>query len=46
MRGRVPVIGLNTWSFSRGGKVDDSIIIAEGAKDAVEKALAAVRREL
>jgi len=42
----VPVIGLNTWSFSRGGKVDDSIIIAEGAKDAVEKALAEAEEQI
>ncbi|MDD5094740.1 MAG: TIGR00725 family protein [Dehalococcoidia bacterium] len=38
----VPVIGLNTWEISRKGKADDSIIIAEDAKDAVQKALKAI----
>ena len=31
----VPVIGLNTWSISRKGKADKSIILAENAADAV-----------
>jgi len=37
----IPVIGLNTWSFSQGQGVDDSIIRAESVEDAVDKALAA-----
>jgi len=37
----IPVIGLNTSSFSQGQGVDDSIIRAESVEDAVEKALAA-----
>ena len=36
----IPVIGLNTWALSIGGRADDNIIIAENAEDAVEKALA------
>ena len=34
----IPVIGLNTWSLSIAGKADNSIIIAENPKDAVNKA--------
>lgn len=41
LNGRIPVIGLNTWSFSQDQEADDSIIRAEGAGDAVNKALAA-----
>jgi uncharacterized protein (TIGR00725 family) len=35
----IPVIGLNTWSLSRNGKQDNSIIPAENPTDAVNKAL-------
>jgi uncharacterized protein (TIGR00725 family) len=35
----IPVIGLNTWSLSRDGKQDDSIILAENPTEAVNKAL-------
>ena len=38
----VPVIGLNTWSLSKAGKINDSIIIAQNASEAVQKALSAV----
>ena len=38
----VPVIGLNTWSISIRGRVDDSVIPAADAREAVEKAVAAV----
>ena len=42
----IPVIGLNTWSFSRNGQIDEKIILARDPKDAVEKALdAAEKRE-
>ena len=34
----IPIVGLNTWSISRNGQVDTSIIMAEDAFDAVEKA--------
>ncbi len=37
----IPVVGLNTWSFSSHGKQDDSIILAHDPVDAVEKAIAA-----
>jgi uncharacterized protein (TIGR00725 family) len=35
----IPVVGLNTWSMSRSGQEDKSIIQAEDAVDAVEKAI-------
>ena len=35
----IPVIGLNTWSLSRNSKQDDSIILAQNAIEAVDKAL-------
>jgi len=34
----IPVIGIDTWSLAKGGKIDSSIIPAENAIDAVEKA--------
>lgn len=34
----IPVIGIDTWSLSKGGKINSSIIPAESATDAVEKA--------
>ena len=39
----IPVIGLDTWSFSRNGEVDSRMIIARDAVDAVEKALEAAK---
>ena len=39
LRNDIPVIGLNTWSLSIGGKSDNSIIPAESPADAVNKAL-------
>jgi len=35
----IPVIGLNTWSLSRKGQPDNSIIPAQDAAEAVDKAL-------
>ena len=35
----IPVIGLNTWSLSRNSKQDNSIIPAQNATEAVDKAL-------
>ena len=39
LKSGIPVIGLNTWSMSRKGQEDKSIIPAEDAVDAVEKAI-------
>ena len=35
----IPIIGLNTWSLSRNSKQDNSIIPAQNATEAVDKAL-------
>ena len=40
----IPVIGLNSWSFSINGQVDHRITIAKDPEDAVEKALEAARK--
>jgi len=40
LKGGVPVVGLRTWSFYRNGEEDKSIIKADDAVDAVEKAIA------
>ena len=39
LRNGIPVIGLNTWSLSRSGQPDNSIIPAKNPADAVSKAL-------
>jgi uncharacterized protein (TIGR00725 family) len=43
LRNGIPVIGLSTWTLCKGGQVDDSIVVAENARDAVDKALAAIK---
>ena len=43
LKSDIPVIGLNTWALSRNGQEDNSIIEAEDAVDAVEKAVALAR---
>ena len=39
LKSGIPVIGLNTWALSKNGREDKSIIEAEDAVDAVEKAV-------
>jgi len=43
LRNSIPVIGLNTWSLSKKGRSVRSIIAAQTPKEAVEKALAAIK---
>jgi uncharacterized protein (TIGR00725 family) len=38
----IPVIGLNTWVLSRNGRPDSSIIPAQDAAEAVDKALSLI----
>ena len=38
----IPVIGLNTWSLSRNGQQDNSIILAQNPTEAVNKALSLI----
>ncbi|MGD0794281.1 MAG: TIGR00725 family protein [Dehalococcoidales bacterium] len=41
----IPVIGLGTWALSIDGRVENNIIIAKSAKDAVAKAIAAAKKQ-
>jgi len=44
LQSAIPVIGLNTWSFSKDGRVDKSIIRAKNAVEAVNKALSLAKK--
>jgi len=44
LQSEIPVIGLNTWSLSRNGREDDSIIIVQSATEAVDKAISLTKR--
>jgi uncharacterized protein (TIGR00725 family) len=44
LKSKIPVIGLNTWSLSRNGREDDSIIRVQSAAEAVDKAVALARK--
>jgi len=46
LRSGIPVIGLNTWSLSRNGREDNSIIKAYSAAEAVDKAIASGKGEV
>jgi len=42
----IPVVGLGTWSLSRHGQEDSSIVLASDADEAVEKAVTAAHAQL
>ena len=44
LKSSIPVIGLNTWSLSRNGQADDSIIRVQSATEAVDKAISLIQR--
>lgn len=44
LRSGIPVIGLNTWSLSRNGQLDSSIILAQNPTEAVKKALGLITK--
>jgi hypothetical protein len=44
LKGNIPVIGLNTWSLSRNGREDDSIVRVQSAVEAVEEAISLAER--
>jgi uncharacterized protein (TIGR00725 family) len=44
LKSNTPVISLNTWSLSRNGQADDSIIRAQGAMEAVDIAISLAKR--
>ncbi len=43
LRSKIPVVGLNTWSLSKSGRLVKSIITAQNPKEAVEKAVSAIK---
>jgi uncharacterized protein (TIGR00725 family) len=43
LRSKIPVVGLNTWTLSKNGRLVKSIIAANTPKEAVEKAVAAIK---
>ena len=45
LKNGIPVIGLNTWSLSRNGQQDNSIILAQNPVEAVDKALNLATKE-
>ena len=45
LKAGTPVVGVGTWELSKGGRAVDAIDRADGAEDAVERALALVRRQ-
>jgi uncharacterized protein (TIGR00725 family) len=44
LKSGIPVIGLSTWSLSRNGREDDSIIRVRSAAEAVDKAMSLASR--
>jgi uncharacterized protein (TIGR00725 family) len=44
LKSNIPVIGLNTWSLSRHGQEDDSIIRVRSTTEAVNKAISLAKR--
>jgi hypothetical protein len=44
LKSGIPIIGLNTWSLSRNGREDDSIVRAQSAVEAVEEAISLAER--
>ena len=41
----IPVIGLNTWSVSIDGRADNNIIRVNSAKEAVDRAIALIKKQ-
>ena len=44
LKAGIPVVGIRTWTLSKAGEVDPSIIVADDARDAVDKAVMAAGR--
>ena len=42
LQSEIPVVGLNTWSLSKNGQPDNSIITAENPTDAVNQAISLI----
>ena len=41
----IPVVGLNTWTLSKNGREDNSIILAQNPVEAVDKALNLISKQ-
>jgi uncharacterized protein (TIGR00725 family) len=44
LKSNIPIIGLNTWSLSRSGQKDDSIMRVQSAAEAVDKAISLAKK--
>ena len=44
LKARIPVVGLNTWSLSRNGREDDSIVRVQSAAEAVSKVISLAKK--
>ena len=44
LKSGIPVIGLNTWSLSRNGREDDSLIKVNSVTEAVDRAISLIKR--
>jgi uncharacterized protein (TIGR00725 family) len=44
LKSKIPVVGLNTWSLSRNGQEDNSIIRVQSAAEAVDKAISLAKK--
>jgi uncharacterized protein (TIGR00725 family) len=44
LKSGIPVVGLNTWSLSRGGREDDSIVRVHSAAEAVDAAISLAKK--
>ncbi len=44
LKSGIPVIGLNTWSLSRNGREDDSIIKVNSVTEAVDRAISLAKQ--
>jgi len=45
LKSGIPVIGLNTWSLSRTGREDDSIVRVRNAAEAVDRAISLAKSQ-
>jgi uncharacterized protein (TIGR00725 family) len=45
LKSGIPVVGLNTWSLSKNGREDGSIVRAQSASEAVDKAISLAKKQ-
>jgi hypothetical protein len=44
LKSGIPVVGLNTWSLSKNGREDGSIVRVHSASEAVDKAISLAKK--